>query len=143
MSVRLKNYKYRKEAREDLFDILQKAITFHNGADFYGNDSFRILSDISFKGPNIVLNIKNEDGTVNTYTILVDKSVTTAPFINSPEGVLIIGNSIKFLYASKVLKCLTDISRGISGSLVSGKINYYNAKLLSSTGERYFVDFKF
>ena len=80
MSVQLKNYKYRKEAKENLFDILQKAITFHNGADFYGNDSFRILSDISFKGPNIVLNIKNEDGTVSTYTILVDRSVTTSPF---------------------------------------------------------------
>ena len=38
MSVQLKNYKYRKEAREELFDILQKAITFHNGADFYGYD---------------------------------------------------------------------------------------------------------
>ena len=143
MSVQLKNYKYMKEAKEDLFDILQKAITFHNGADFYGNDSFRILSDISFKGPNIVLNIKNEDGTVSTYTILVDRLVTTLPFINSPEGVLIIGNSIKFLYASKVLKCLTNISRSIKGSLVSGKITYYNAELLSSTGERYFVDFYF
>lgn len=143
MSVRLKNYKYRKEAKYDLFDILQKAITFHNGVDLYGYDFFRAFSDISFKGPNIVLNIKNEDGTVSTYTILVDRSVTTATFINSPEGVLIIGNSIKFLYASKVLKCLTDISRGIRGSLVSGKINYYNAELLSSTGERYFVNFNF